>query len=69
MHNYPLSGDDKLTGKVGDYWLENGQVKYREAEWQDVSPPGSLYISRERVITVKVLIDPPEALLRRLMAR
>lgn len=60
---------DTLTGKVGDYWLEDGEVKYSESELQDVSPPGSFYTNYEWVTTVKVLVDPPESLVTRLMLR
>ncbi len=65
MKYYPLPYEN-LTGKVGDYWLEDGEVKYNESELRDVSPPGSLYTNYEWVTTVKTLVDPPEPLIRRL---
>jgi hypothetical protein len=68
MNYYPLPYEN-LTGRIGDYWLEDGEVKYKEGELKDVSPPGSLYSNYEWVVTVKVLVDPPEPLLRRLMLR
>ena len=66
---YPLSIDDNLTGRIGEYWIEEGAVKYKEAELKDCSPPGSLYTNYERVVTVKVLPNPPEPLVRRLTKR
>ncbi len=68
MNYYPLL-EDNITGKIGDYWLEDGEVKYNYAELKDVSPSKSLYTNYERVITVKTLVDPSESLFRRLMAR
>lgn len=65
MKYYPLPYEN-LTGRIGDYWLEDGQVKYNESEFIDVSPPGSFYTNYEWVVTVKVLVDPPESLLKRL---
>jgi hypothetical protein len=67
--NYSPLPYENLTGRIGDYWLEDGQVKYKEYGLKDVSPPESLYTSYEYVITVKVLVDPPEPLVRRLMLR
>ncbi len=66
---YPLSVDGQLTGRIGDYWWENGQVKYKKAELQDCAPPESLYTNYERVVTVNVLADPSEPLVRRLLAK
>jgi hypothetical protein len=68
MNYYPLP-QENLIGKIGDYWLEDGEVKYNEGELKDVSPSGSLYTNYEWVTTVKVLVDPPEPLFRRLMLR
>jgi endo-alpha-1,4-polygalactosaminidase (GH114 family) len=68
MKYYPLRVSENLTGRIGDYWLENGKVKYYESEWKDVSPPESLYTKYEQIINVKVFVDPPISLLRRLMA-
>lgn len=68
MDYYPLV-EENLLGRIGDYWLEDGEVKYNYAELKDVSPSGSLYTNYERVITVKTLVDPSEALFKRLMAR
>jgi hypothetical protein len=65
MKYYPLPYEN-LTGRLGDYWLEDGKIKYNESELKDVSPPGSLYTNYEYVTTVKVLVDPPESLFRRL---
>ena len=68
MDYYPLL-EENLLGRIGDYWLEDGEVKYNYAELKDVSPSGSLYTNYERVITVKILVDPSEALFNRLMTR
>jgi hypothetical protein len=68
MNYYPLPYEN-LIGKIGDYWLENGEVKYKEGELKDISPSGSLYSNYEWVVTEKVLVDPPEPLFRRLMLR
>lgn len=67
--NYPLSSDFQVIGKFGDYWLENGQVKYKTTELKDCAPPGSLYTNYELVVTVKVVVDPPESLTQRLIAK
>ena len=67
--NYYSLLEDNLTGKIGDYWLEDGEVKYNCAEFKDVSPSESLYTNYERVITVKTLVNPSEPLFRRLMHR
>lgn len=68
MDYYPLL-EENLLGRIGDYWLEDGEVKYNYAELKDVSPSGSLYTNYERVMIVKVLADPSETLFNRLMAR
>lgn len=68
MDYYPLL-EENLHGRIGDCWLEEGEVKYNNAELKDVSPSGSLQTNYERVITVKVLVDPSETLVNRLMAR
>jgi len=68
MDYYPLL-EENLTGKIGDYWLEEGEVKYNCGELKDIAPSGSLYTNYEWVVTVKVLVDPSEPLFRRLMAR
>ena len=68
MKYYPLHYEN-LTGRIGDYWLEDGEVKYNERELQDVSPPESLYTNYEWVTTVKVLVDPPESLVSRVILR
>ena len=67
--NYPLSVNFQLSGRIGDYWLENGIVKYKTSELRDCSPSTSRYTNYEWIETVKVLSDPPETLLRRLMAK
>ncbi len=68
MNYYPLPYEN-LTGRIGDYWLENGKVKYNAGELKDVAPPESLYTNYEWVVTVKVLAEPPEYLVRRLRLR
>ena len=65
MKYYPLL-EENLTGRIGEYWMEDGDVKYNYAELKDVSPCGSLYTNYERVITVKTLVDPSHSLIRRL---
>ena len=67
--NYPLSLNFQLTGRVGDYWLENGVVKYLATEMKDCAPKGSRYTNYEWISTVRELVDPPESLVRRLMAK
>ena len=64
-----LSIEGNLSGKIGDYWLENGEVKYEQAEWIDISPPQSPYTRYEQVTTIKTLFNPPESLVQRLIAR
>ena len=68
MKYYPLL-EENLTGRIGDYWLEDGEVKYNCAELKDVSPCGSIYTNYERVITVKTLVNPSQFLIRRLIVR
>ncbi|MEW6493251.1 MAG: hypothetical protein AB1589_12215 [Cyanobacteriota bacterium] len=63
----PIEGH--LSGRIGDYWLENGEVKYEQAEWVDTSPNQSSYTRYEQVTTIKTLFNPPESLLERLIAR
>ncbi len=69
MYYNSLSVEGNLTGRIGEYWLENGEVKYEEAEWVDCSPIDSPYTRYEQITTIKTLVNPPESLLRRLIAR
>jgi hypothetical protein len=55
MNYYPLPYEN-LAGRIGDYWLEDGQVNYKEYGLIDVSPPESLYTSYEYTITVRRLM-------------
>ncbi len=64
-----LSIEGNLNGRIGDYWLENGEVKYEQAEWIDISHPQSPYTRYEQVTTIKTLFNPPESLVQRLIAR
>jgi hypothetical protein len=69
MYDTFLSVEGNLRGRIGDYWLENGEVKYEEAQWVDISPPKSRYTRYEQVTVIKTLVNPPESLIQRLVTR
>lgn len=60
---------EPLTGKIGSYWLDGSQIKYKCAEWIDNSPVDSAYTSYERIVTTKVLSNPEPELLQELVDR
>ncbi|MCA1992791.1 MAG: hypothetical protein LDL41_12270 [Coleofasciculus sp. S288] len=68
MNTYPFFYEP-LTGRIGSYWLDGTQVKYKEAELIDHSSANSAYTNYERTVTTKVLCNPSPELVLELVAR